>query len=161
MMNTVYIGIGTNIGDKMKNINGALEAIGHLPETSVSKVSSVYETAPWGYAEQDNFYNVCAEIRTELSPNGILGACLGIEAAFGRERPFKNAPRIIDIDILLYNDMKLETKELTVPHPRMGERAFVLVPLKDILPSLKIGDIDFNLSLENCDKTDVEKTENT
>lgn len=160
-MNTVYIGIGTNIGDKMKNINDAIDAVKHLPNTEVVKMSAVYETAPWGYTDQDNFYNVCVQVETSLTPNGMLGACLGIEAALGRERTFKYAPRIIDIDILLYNDLKIETAELTVPHPRMSERSFVLIPLKDILPELKTGDIDFNAPFEKCDKTGVEKIENT
>lgn len=161
MMNIVYIGIGTNIGDRMKNINDAIDALDHLPDTKVTKVSPVYETEPWGYTQQDNFYNVCAEVKTTLSPNGILGACLGIEAALGRKRTFKYAPRIIDIDVLLYNDLKLNTEELTVPHPRMTQRAFVLVPLKDVFPSLKTGETDLNPAYENCDKTGVEKIKNT
>ena len=156
-MNIVYISIGTNIGDKLKNINDALDAINHLPDTNVDAVSAVYETAPWGYTEQDNFYNICASVRTELSPNGFLGACLGIEAAFGRERPFKNAPRIIDIDVLLYNDMELSSHELTIPHPRMSERGFVLVPLKDILPDMKIGNLDFEIAYKMCDKKGIFK----
>lgn len=156
-MNLVYISIGTNIGDKLKNMNDAVDAINHLPDTDVDAVSSVYETAPWGYLEQDNFYNICASVKTELGPNAFLGACLGIEAAFGRERPFKNSPRIIDIDVLLYNDMQVNTQELTVPHPRMHERGFVLVPLKDVLPDLKNGTLDFNEAYEKCDKNGIFK----
>ncbi|MBQ8210800.1 MAG: 2-amino-4-hydroxy-6-hydroxymethyldihydropteridine diphosphokinase [Clostridia bacterium] len=156
-MNLVYISIGTNIGDKLKNINDAIDAINHLPSTNVIRVSSVYETAPWGYLEQDNFYNICAAVETDFSPNAFLGACLGIEAAFGRERPFKYSPRIIDIDVLLYNDLKINTSELTVPHPRMSERAFVLVPLKDVLPDMN----DFEDAYENCDKNGINKIENT
>lgn len=154
-MNKVYLGIGTNIGDKTQNIKDALDAIAHLPKTSVKKVSCLYETEPWGYTDQDNFYNVCVEIETDLSPNGILGACLGIEAALGRIRTFRYAPRIIDIDVLLYNDLCMYTEELTIPHPRMQERAFVLVPLKDVLSEMKIGDIDFNSAYEKCDITGV------
>lgn len=160
MSNTVYIGIGTNIGDRVGNIENALSAINKLPNTKVTGVSAIYETEPWGYTQQDNFYNICAKIETDFTPNGMLGACLGIEAAFGRERPFKNAPRVIDIDILLYNDLYLETDELTVPHPRMMERAFVLVPLKDILPSMAIGDYNFNSAYEKCDKTGVYRKNN-
>ena len=154
-MNIVYISIGTNIGDKIKNIKNALDSINHLPGTRVADVSAVYETAPWGYVEQDNFYNICAAIETDLGPNAFLGACLGIEAAFGRERPFKNSPRIIDIDVLLYNDLKIITDELTVPHPRMHERAFVLVPLKDLIPELKINGFDFAEWYKKCDKNGV------
>lgn len=154
-MNVAYISIGTNIGDKLNNINNALNAINHLPNTQVANVSSVYETEPWGYAAQDNFYNICAAVETEFSPNAFLGACLGIEAAFGRERPFKNSPRIIDIDVLLYNNLKIDTAELIVPHPRMHERAFVLIPLKDIVPDLKINEFDFNDWYEKCDKNGI------
>lgn len=157
MSNIVYIGIGTNIGDKVNNIENALSAINKLPNTKVTDVSAVYETEPWGYTQQDNFYNVCAKVETGFSPNGILGACLGIEAAYGRERPFKNAPRVIDIDILLYNDMNIKTEELTIPHPRMCERAFVLVPLKDILPDMVVGEYNFNNAFEKCDKKGVNK----
>ena len=154
-MNKVYLGIGTNIGDRNQYIKDALDAIAHLPGTEVTGVSCLYETEPWGYTEQDSFYNVCAEVETSLSPNGILGACLGIEAALGRVRTFRYAPRVIDIDVLLYNDIHADTEELTVPHPRIQERAFVLVPLKDVLPEMKIGDIDLKSAYEKCDKTGV------
>lgn len=157
-MNKVYLGIGTNIGDRIQNIKDALDAIAHLPSTTVTKISSVYETEPWGYTEQDNFYNICIEIETGLSPNGILGACLGIEAALGRVRTFRYAPRVIDIDVLLYNDLKLDSQELTVPHPRIGERAFVLVPLKDVLPEMKTGNADYNNALKNSDISRIIKT---
>lgn len=155
-MSIVYLGIGTNIGDKVRNIDDALVSIKRLPLTKIISVSDLYETLPWGYAEQDNFYNICLKIETGLSPNGILGACLGIEAAIGRERTFMYAPRVIDIDVLLYENANLNTEELTVPHPRMKERAFVLVPLKDVLPSLVFGNADFNSAYENCNKTEVE-----
>ena len=87
----------------------------------------------------------------------MLGACLGIEAAFGRERPFKNAPRILDIDLLLYEGATMNESELTLPHPRIQERAFVLIPLKDILETLKLNDSDFGIFYEKCEKTGVNK----
>ena len=152
-MNIVYISIGTNIGDRHQNLKNAIDAINHLPDTQVEDISAVYETAPWGYLEQDNFYNICARVKTGFSPNAFLGVCLGIEAAMGRERPFKNSPRIIDIDVLLYNDLEMCTQELTVPHPRMPERAFVLVPLKDVMPDMK----NFADFYENCDKTGIKR----
>lgn len=155
-MSIVYIGIGTNIGDRIGNIDDALSAIAHLPTTNIVAVSDLYETSPWGYTEQDNFYNICIQINTELSPNAILGACLGIEAALGRERTFRYAPRIIDIDVLLYEGVHMNTEELTVPHPRIQDRGFVLVPLKDILPSLEFFGADYNSAFENCDKTGIE-----
>ena len=157
MMSKVYLGIGTNIGDRIQNINDALDAITHLPSTNVTAVSSLYETEPWGYTDQDNFYNICIEIETELSPNGILGACLGIEAALGRVRTFRYAPRVIDIDVLLYENVSMDTQELTVPHPKIQDRAFVLVPLKDVFPEMKMNDIDYNNALKNCDCSGVIK----
>lgn len=160
-MNTVYLGIGTNIGNRLENLSSSVESLTHLPNTTVQAVSAVYETEPWGYKEQDNFYNICVKVESELSPNAMLGACLGIEAAFGRLRPFKNSPRIIDIDVLLYNNITMESYELTIPHPRISERAFVLVPLKDVLPTLKIDNINFNYFYDECDKTTVIKTDYT
>ena len=156
-MKKAYLGIGTNIGDRYNNIMNAIDSLKHLPLTQVVAISDVYETEPWGYEQQDDFLNVCVEIETELSPKTILGACLGIEAAFGRERPFKNAPRIIDIDLLVYEGVKSDDPELTLPHPRIQERAFVLVPLRDISESLRFDDVDFNNAYENCDKNSVKK----
>lgn len=152
-----YIGIGTNIGDREKNIRAAIKALNHLPLTKVTDVSAVYETEPWGYTEQDNFYNVCVKVETEMSPEVLLGGCLGIESAMGRERPFKNAPRIIDIDLLLYESEKRSSKELMLPHPLIGERAFVLVPLKDILPDMCICDINYKENYNACEKSGVNK----
>ncbi|MCL2513352.1 MAG: 2-amino-4-hydroxy-6-hydroxymethyldihydropteridine diphosphokinase [Oscillospiraceae bacterium] len=131
-MNTVYLSLGTNTGNREDNLKTALKAISLLPGTKITKESSVYETEPWGYEDQPMFLNMCAEIETGLSPHALLGACLGIEAAMGRTRLFKNAPRTIDIDILLYNDIKTDTEELTIPHPRMYEREFVMKPLEDL-----------------------------
>ena len=152
-----YIGIGTNIGDRAKNITDAINAIKHLPGTTVIAVSAVYETEPWGYTEQDTFYNVCIKVDTEMSPEALLGGCLGIEAAMGRERPFKNAPRIIDIDLLLYENEIRNCKELMLPHPLIGERAFVLVPLKDILPELKLDDKDYNENYKKYGNSGINK----
>ncbi len=126
------IGIGTNIGDRRKNLRDAVKSVSLLPGTEVLKVSSVYETEPVGYSDQPDFLNICIIIKTRLSPNALLGACLGIEAAMGRERSFTNAPRVIDLDLLLYEDFSLDAAELTVPHPRMFERDFVMVPLSEI-----------------------------
>ena len=126
------IGIGANIGDRRKNLCDAVKSVSLLPGTEVLKVSSVYETEPVGYSDQPDFLNICIIIKTQLSPNALLGACLGIEAAMGRERSFANAPRVIDLDLLLYEKFSLDTAELTVPHPRMSERDFVMVPLREI-----------------------------
>ncbi len=151
------VGIGTNIGDREKNITDAIRALNHLPGVKVIKSSAVYETEPWGYLEQQNFYNVCVEIETEFSPNALLGACLGIEAAFGRERPFKNSPRILDLDLLFYENIDMNTSELTLPHPRIGERAFVLVPLKDVLTELNFFGKDYLSAYEKIEKSGIKR----
>lgn len=156
-MKKAYIGVGTNIGDRLQNIRNAIDALRHLPGTQVTKVSDVYETEPWGYTQQDNFLNACIEVETILSPKTLLGACLGIEAASGRERPFKNSPRILDMDLLLYEGVSMNEDELTLPHPRISERAFVLIPLKDTLETLVLDDVDFNESYNICDKNSVNR----
>ncbi len=151
------LGIGTNIGEREKNISLAVNSLSRLPDTSVEKVSPMYETKPWGYTQQDNFINVCVMVETSLSPNALLGACLGIESAMGRLRPFKNSPRIIDIDILLYEDVELDTKELKIPHPFIRERPFVLVPMHDIIYNNKFFSYDISGSYEKCDKSEIIK----
>lgn len=132
-MTEAYLGLGTNIGNRLENLQRAVNALRHLPSTTVERISSVYETEPWGFKEQQNFYNICVCVNTELSAHVLLGGCLGIEADMGRERPFKNSPRIIDIDVLLYEGYKNNTGELTVPHKEMYNRAFVLYPLSEII----------------------------
>ncbi len=134
-MTTVLLGIGTNIGERLDNLNTAISSIGKLPGTRCVQVSHVYETAPVGYLEQPPFLNIVLRIETNLSAQALLGACLGIEAAMGRIRQQKDGPRIIDIDILIYDGVKSDTYELTLPHPRMTQRAFVMVPLRDIYPN--------------------------
>ena len=129
------IGIGTNIGDRKKNIEDAVEALKLVAKTELLRVSSIYETDPVGYEKQDNFYNACAEIESALSPNEMLGACLGIEAAFGRIREFKNGPRILDLDVIFCESGGVNTENLTLPHPRFSERRFVLIPLLELFPS--------------------------
>lgn len=156
-MMKAYLGLGTNIGDRLQNLTSAVKALNYLPGTEAVKISSVYETEPWGYTEQATFYNICVEVETELSPRALLGACLGIEAAMGRERPFKYSPRIIDIDLLLYEGEASDDPELRLPHPLIGERAFVLVPLKDVLPLMKIGAEDYTNAYNLSQKTGVNK----
>lgn len=127
-----YLGIGTNIGDRMENLQNSISALNLLPLTKVTQLSDVYETDPVGYDDQDNFLNICVEVETKLNSDNLLGAALGIEAGLGRIRTIKNGPRIIDIDVLLYGDECENSETLILPHPRMMERGFVLVPLMDI-----------------------------
>lgn len=149
------LALGTNIGDTMENLRHALDSLNHLPGTRVERVSSFYVTKPWGYANQDNFLNICAELETTLSPKALLGASLGIEAAMGRERPFKNSPRIIDIDIIFYEDVITDDEELTLPHPRFRERAFVLCPMGELFDDKAFKSISFRDAFEKCDKTEI------
>jgi 2-amino-4-hydroxy-6-hydroxymethyldihydropteridine diphosphokinase len=132
------LGLGSNIGDK----RGAVaEAIARLESGGIRVLqrSSDYRTEPWGLKEQDWFVNACVIIETALSPQALLDLCLVIERAMGRIRELKWGPRIIDIDILAYDEVALDTPTLTLPHPHLFERAFVLVPLAEIAPDLVIG----------------------
>lgn len=142
-----YLGIGTNIGDRMKNLQDSIDCLNLLPLTQVTEVSDVYETDPVGYENQDNFLNIVVEVETELNPHNLLGAALGVEAGLGRVRTIKNGPRIIDIDLLLYEKEVIESETLILPHPRMMERNFVLKPLLDL---------DFNNAVINREKV-IEK----
>lgn len=134
-MSKAVLGLGTNLGDKIHNLSEAVSAISLLPKTRIISKSRVYRTEPVGYRDQYDFLNCCILVETSLSPNALLGACLGIEAAMGRIRLFKNGPRVVDIDLLLYEGFSAASDELTIPHPRMFERAFVICPLIDLFPS--------------------------
>ena len=138
------IGLGTNIGDRLQNLEDALTALELLPNTEILKKSSVYETKPYGYTEQADFLNMAVEINTVFPPDGLLGACLGIEAALGRVRLFQNGPRIIDLDVLLAEHFSSDTSFLRVPHPEIQNRSFVLQPLYDLFPSGIAYDYDFS-----------------
>jgi len=131
---TVYLGLGSNLGKREENLRNALKSLAGKVE--VMKVSSFYETEPQGYKEQPLFLNAACEITTDLRPREVLALAREIEKRMGRKPAFRNAPREIDIDILLYDGLKLDTAELTIPHPRLRERAFVLVPLAEIAPGL-------------------------
>jgi len=129
---TAYIALGSNMGDKIGTCRRAIELLGRAG--SVSKVSSFYSTEPVGYADQEDFVNAVVEIRTELSPSALLACCHVIEDELGRKRLVRWGPRTIDLDILLYGDQVIDDRELTIPHPLMTARAFVLIPLSEIAP---------------------------
>ena len=131
-----FIALGSNLQNPEVQVKNALLAIERLPNTKLVKASSLYKTAPVGYLDQPDFINAVAEVCTELSPLELLDVILNIETEAGRERPFANAPRVLDCDLLLYDDVKLVTEKLTLPHPRMFERGFVLLPLAEIAPDL-------------------------
>ncbi len=157
MIKKAVLGLGTNMGDRLENLENALNSLELLPKTKLIKKSAVYETEPWGYTEQARFLNCACLIETELSPNALLGACLGIEAALGRVRQFKNGPRIIDIDLLLYEGESIKTSELTVPHPFILQRDFVIVPLHDLFPECNALGFEFGNEYLETDKTKLTK----
>ena len=134
MYETVYLGLGTNVGECRANLRRALDHLNQL--VTITKVSSIYETDPVGYADQPRFWNIVVQAASSLDPHALLEQLIGIEKQMGRERTFRNAPRIIDIDILLYGGAVLNEPGLELPHPRMTERAFVLAPLVEIAPNL-------------------------
>lgn len=135
-MAEAVLALGTNLGEREQNLAHAIDAIDHLCGTKVVRTSRFYETDPVGYLDQPDFLNCAVVVETELSPRALLGACLGMEAALGRLRGIPNGPRVIDIDLLLYEGEKSGDRELTLPHPRMLKRAFVLCPLADLYPEL-------------------------
>lgn len=126
------LAFGSNIGDGEKNIARAYAALEKVPGITITKKSKLYVTPPWGYSDQADFTNSCCEVETVLSPEALLGACLGVEGAMGRIREFKNGPRIIDIDLIMYEGEARNTAELKLPHPAFKERDFVLRPLLDV-----------------------------
>ena len=132
-----YIGIGANLGDARANVEDALTRIARMPETVLRAQSSLYRTAPID-SSGDDYINAVACIDTALEAHALLGALQEIELAHGRERPYRNAPRTLDLDVLLYGDDVIDTAQLQVPHPRMTERAFVLAPLLEIAPGIVI-----------------------
>jgi 2-amino-4-hydroxy-6-hydroxymethyldihydropteridine diphosphokinase len=127
------VALGANLGDAVVTVQQALRDVAGLPETQLIKASSLYRSAPYE-AQGPDFINAVALIQTQLSPLALLHALQSLELQSGRERPFKNAPRTLDLDIIFYGDLSLDTLELTLPHPRWHERAFVLQPLAEVWP---------------------------
>src|SRR5436305_3840269 len=129
---TVYLALGSNMGDRRGNLAAALQQLREIME--ISAISSIYETEPVGYLDQARFLNIVCSGKTKLSAREFLKRAKEIEASLGRRPTFRNGPRPIDIDILFYDDLQITQDNLTIPHPRMNERAFVLVPLAEIAP---------------------------
>ena len=128
----VYLALGSNLGNRAANLKEAIAALS--PQMDVKAKSKVYETPPWGYTEQEKFLNQVLKVKTYLEPVPLLKHIKRLEVALGRTSSFQNGPRLIDMDILFYDDLVLETPELTIPHPRVHERGFVLLPMLDIAP---------------------------
>lgn len=140
MSNKAFIAIGSNLAGDLDSpasqVQRGFQSIDKLPKTKLIKQSSLYQSVAIGYTNQPDFVNAAAEISTQLSPENLLDALLNIEHEAGRQRSFANAPRELDLDLLLYDDVVLHTEKLTLPHPRMFERGFVLLPLAEISPNL-------------------------
>ncbi len=136
-MHLAYIGLGANLGDARAALEAALQALAALPDTQLLRRSSLYRSAPIDSSGPD-YLNAVAELRTGLAPLALLRALQAIEQEHGRERPYRNAPRTLDLDLLLHGELALDTPELTLPHPRAHQRAFVLRPLAELAPTLQI-----------------------
>lgn len=130
-----YVALGANLGDAHATVRAALQALDGLPDTRLVRASSLYRSAPVEASGPD-FINAVAEVATGLAPEALLDALQAVEWRFGRERPYRNAPRTLDLDLLLHGSTRLDTPRLTLPHPRLHQRAFVLRPLAELAPAL-------------------------
>jgi 2-amino-4-hydroxy-6-hydroxymethyldihydropteridine diphosphokinase len=142
-MHQAFVALGSNLLNPVQQVKSAMTALANIPNTRVTKKSSLYQTAPIGYeADQldqvPDFINAVVALETDLAPLALLDALLEIENNAGRERPYPNAPRVLDCDLLLYENIRLNTSKLTLPHPRMHTRGFVLLPLFEIAPHLSL-----------------------
>jgi 2-amino-4-hydroxy-6-hydroxymethyldihydropteridine diphosphokinase len=137
-MKTAYVALGANIGDPTATVLAAFAALANLTDSRVVHTSSLYRTAPVGLTNQPDFINAVAMLETGLAPEELLDALLDLEARFGRVRRDRNGPRTLDLDLLIYDDIELDLPRLTLPHPRLHLRAFVLHPLAEIAPDLAI-----------------------
>jgi 2-amino-4-hydroxy-6-hydroxymethyldihydropteridine diphosphokinase len=142
-MAKAFVALGSNLKEPIKQVNNAIVALSALPNTTLIKASSLYQTAPVGYTDDElakvpDFINAVAALETTLKPVELLDAILAIEDKAGRLRPYRNAPRVLDCDLLMHDDVVIETKKLTLPHPRMHLRGFVLLPLIEVAPALFI-----------------------
>jgi 2-amino-4-hydroxy-6-hydroxymethyldihydropteridine diphosphokinase len=134
MNHVIYLSAGSNLGDRALNLRNAAASL--IPEIHPLVLSSIYETEPWGYADQPSFLNQVIKASTILEPIELLTFLKGIEVFLGRQETFRFGPRLIDLDILFYDDLVIDTPRLTIPHPRISERAFVLIPLAEVAPNL-------------------------
>ncbi len=157
-MTAAFIGLGANLGDPQRQVQQAFRELDAIPHTRVVRTSSLYRSAPLGYAEQPSFVNAVAQLETALAAERLLAELQVIEVAHGRRRSFANAPRTLDLDLLLFGNAVVDAPGLKIPHPRMHERAFVLVPLLEIAPEVAIPEQGpARLLLEKCRNQGVEK----
>ena len=157
MVRQAFIGLGTNLGDRAQNLADAVQRLAESAE--VVKKSSIYETEPWGFEDQPKFLNLVVEIKTDLEPNELLDLLKEIEQEMGREETFRYGPRLIDLDILFYDDLIYSSDTLTIPHPFLHQRAFVLVPLNEIAPGFIHPELNLTISdiVSNIDTSGIKK----
>lgn len=136
----ILLGLGSNMGDREQNLQQALCLLEKDGSVRINQVSSIYETNPFGVMDQADFLNMAASVETHLAPEKLLQMCLNVEKAVGRIRTRHWGPRIIDIDLLVYDNVQMKDEALTLPHPEIARRAFVWVPLRDIMPQLQLAD---------------------
>jgi 2-amino-4-hydroxy-6-hydroxymethyldihydropteridine diphosphokinase len=153
----VYLSLGGNLGDPAQSMGAALRILDADPLTEIVAVSSLYRTPPWGKTDQPDFLNAAAEIETGLAPRELLDLCLEAERKLKRVRQERWGPRLVDIDILVFGDRRINEAGLDIPHPRMLERAFVLVPLAEIAPDYTVGGVSLTEHLCNIDRAGIEK----
>jgi 2-amino-4-hydroxy-6-hydroxymethyldihydropteridine diphosphokinase len=134
MVHTIFLSLGSNLGDRLNNLQDAIRSL--PPKVQPLSQSRIYETDPWGYTDQPAFLNLVIKANTELAPKKLLVFLKKMEVVLGREETFRYGPRVIDLDILFYDDLVLDSPDLTIPHPRLTERAFVLIPLAELAPDL-------------------------
>jgi 2-amino-4-hydroxy-6-hydroxymethyldihydropteridine diphosphokinase len=145
-MARAWIGLGSNLGDRLGHVRKALAMVERIPRTALAAVSSLYDTAPVGREDQPRFLNAVAEVTTGLEPEALLGELLAIEDRCGRIRRGVWGPRTLDLDLLIYDDVEVSSDTLTLPHPRLAERAFVLVPLAEIAPEVVVPGLGVDVS---------------
>lgn len=157
-MTLAYVALGSNLGNPRQQLLDAMAALANLPGTRLLQRSRLYRTPPWGMLEQPPFINAAVELDTALSPHALLDAMLAIEQRAGRVRAERNGPRTLDLDLLHVDGVQLDDPQLTLPHPRMAERAFVLLPLHDIAPTLRlpgqatVAELLARLDLTGCER---------
>lgn len=159
-MNKAYLGLGTNMGDRETYLSSAVKLLDNYENITVTNKSKIYETKAWGYTDQADFLNMCIEIKTSLNEYELLKVCQEVELKLNRERIIRWGPRTIDVDILFFNDVILNNEDLYIPHPRISERAFVLIPLMDINKNLLIkGKVigEYLNSLTNEERDEVKE----
>ena len=157
-MTEAILSLGSNLGDRLLFLQSAIKKIGEISGIELIEVSSFYETKPWGVSEQQNRYlNCCLKIKTKLDPFSLLECCLKVESDLGRTRPYKFAPRTIDIDVIAYGNLVVNEENLIIPHPRFKQRAFVLIPMGELCHDGSFYGIEFSDALKSCNRAEVSK----